>query len=264
MVTRLVDFVSLYTIKSPYMPKLVVTVEDKLLSEWPLDDRDVLIGRGPDCHVVVRDPLVSRHHAKISRAYGGYFVEDLESTNGVTVNGRRVRKQMLKYGDNVKIGTHDLCLTPEDAQDNAEEYGVTVCVRPSHSSATPSATPSTPAASPPAPAAASLTGAEVPQPPTLIQERERGTDKGRAHVRYLTGTNSGTSDALEKSLYSIGEPGGNLAVISRRGRVYVLQHLGGARVTTLNGEPVASGAGVRLSSGDRIQVGETQLEFSIE
>ena len=221
------------------MPKLVVTVEDQLLSERPLYDKEVLIGRGPDCHIVVRDPLVSRHHAKIAKAYGGYFVEDLESTNGITVNGRRVRKQMLKYGDKIQIGTHDLCLIAEATDDwdkndvNAEKTLVL----------------GSPAA---------LRWPIVHGQP---QTPERG---GRAHVRFLTGTVAGSSEPIEKSLYSIGEPGRKLAAISRCGQSYVLQHLGGARMTTLNGDPVPSGAGVKLKTGDRIQVGDTQLEFYLE
>lgn len=219
------------------MPKLVVTVEDQLLSEWPLDDQEVLIGRGPDCHVMVRDPLVSRHHAKITKAYGGYFVEDLESTNGVTVNGRRVRKQMLKYGDRVQIGKHDLCLTAESADGNSDTER-TVAMAPSDM---PSHT-STPASS-----------------PTPHHQEQRS---GRAYVKFHTGPNAGESEHIEKSLYSIGAPGGNLAVISRRGQVYVLQHLGGKRMSTLNSEPVSS-AGVPLKDGDQIQVGETKLEFHL-
>lgn len=236
------------------MPKLVVTVEDQALSEWPLDDQEVMIGRGPDCHIVVRDPLVSRHHAKIAKAYGGYFVEDLDSTNGVTVNGRRVRKQMLKYGDRIQIGTHDLCLTPEDADDKEKEYKDTETVvehadgkgRKGRRADFPSPSPS------PSP---------LPSPqPAASPQAERG---GRAHVRFLSGPLAGTAELIEKTLYSIGEPGGNLAAISRRGQVYVLQHLGGTRMSKLNGEAV-SAAGVRLKTGDKIQVGDTQLEFYIE
>jgi pSer/pThr/pTyr-binding forkhead associated (FHA) protein len=225
------------------MPKLVVTVEDQLLSEWPLDDQEVLIGRGPDCHVVVRDPLVSRHHAKIAKAYGGYFVEDLESTNGVTVNGRRVRKQMLKYGDRVQIGTHDLCLTAESADGNNDTER-TVAIAPS-AMVSRLSTPASSTLAPPSPA--------------HLHEQQRS---GGAYVKFNTGPNAGESEQIEKSLYSIGAPGGNLAVISRRGQVYVLQHLGGKRMSTLNGEPVSS-AGVPLKGGDHIRVGDTQLEFHL-
>jgi hypothetical protein len=85
---------------------------------------------------------------------------------------------------------------------------------------------------------------------------------GRAYVKYNTGPNAGESEQIVKSLYSIGAPGGNLAVISRRGQVYVLQHLGGKKMSTLNREPVSS-AGVPLKDGDHIQVGDTQLEFHL-
>lgn len=232
------------------MPKLVVTVEDKLLSESLLADGEILIGRGPDCHIVVRDPLVSRHHAKIARAYGGYFVEDLNSTNGVMVNGRRVNKQMLKYGDRVQIGTHDLCLTPEDDEDNKDEDNneTKVMMKP-----TSPFQPSTPQSQQPS-----------PTQQIISPEREKERSVNRPHVRYLTGPVTGASEPVEK-MYTIGEPGSSLAAISKRGQSYVLQRvgIGGKGTITVNGEPMV-GPSVRLNSGDIVQVGSTQLEFYLE
>ncbi len=91
------------------MPEIAVVKDDQILSKWPLDDKDIMIGRSPDCHISLNDSLMSWHHAKIIKGYGGYLIEDLKSTNGITINGNRVNKQMLKYGDTISIGNHTLC-----------------------------------------------------------------------------------------------------------------------------------------------------------
>ncbi len=90
------------------MPKLILIVKRKHRSEWLLQGREALIGRGSDCGVCLDNPSVSRHHAKVVKILGGYCVEDLHSTNGVILNGRRVRKHMLRNGDSIQIGNQKL------------------------------------------------------------------------------------------------------------------------------------------------------------
>ena len=67
--------------------------------------RNYRIGRLADNDLVLRDPSVSRHHAEIHRQRDGSFqVLDLESMNGVLVNGKRVRSSDLEDGNSVEIG----------------------------------------------------------------------------------------------------------------------------------------------------------------
>jgi pSer/pThr/pTyr-binding forkhead associated (FHA) protein len=68
-----------------------------------------VLGRSRDCDIVLEDPNVSRKHAEIRPAGDGWAVHDLGSTNGVSVNGRRVRdSQPLSAGDRVELGTAQL------------------------------------------------------------------------------------------------------------------------------------------------------------
>ncbi len=55
-----------------------------------LRDDTIVIGRHPGCDIRVPDETVSRRHARIIVAEGGYFIEDLGSRNGTYVNGQRV------------------------------------------------------------------------------------------------------------------------------------------------------------------------------
>ncbi len=73
-----------------------------------LDDRVVVLGRSGECDIRVDDPNVSRRHAEIRREDGGYWIVDLGSTNGVTVNGKRVDRAPLTPEDEVLIGTTEV------------------------------------------------------------------------------------------------------------------------------------------------------------
>jgi hypothetical protein len=68
-------------------------------------DRAVVIGRLPECDVVLPDSNVSRRHAELRRKGDGVFVTDLGSTNGTRVNGTPVREQVLASGDEVTVGS---------------------------------------------------------------------------------------------------------------------------------------------------------------
>ena len=63
-----------------------------------------IIGRMPGCDVQLDDPSVSRRHARISRANAGWLIEDLGSTNGVTVNGANVEREYLSGGESIELG----------------------------------------------------------------------------------------------------------------------------------------------------------------
>jgi pSer/pThr/pTyr-binding forkhead associated (FHA) protein len=65
----------------------------------------LVIGRLPECDVVLADSNVSRRHAELRRKDDGVFVIDLGSTNGTKVNGTRVREQLLSSGDEVDVGS---------------------------------------------------------------------------------------------------------------------------------------------------------------
>jgi len=65
----------------------------------------LVIGRLPECDIVLADSNVSRRHAELRRKGDGVFVTDLGSTNGTRVNGAPVREQLLASGDEVSVGS---------------------------------------------------------------------------------------------------------------------------------------------------------------
>jgi len=68
-------------------------------------DRPLVIGRRADCEIVLLDDAVSGHHARIAWDTDSWRVEDLSSTNGTFVNGKRLsRPARLRSGDALRVG----------------------------------------------------------------------------------------------------------------------------------------------------------------
>lgn len=88
-------------------PVTVITPQ----GDMELGNGSLLIGRLPECDVLLQDGLVSRMHARISVQHDSVVVEDLHSTNGVYVNGLRVNHSaVLREGDRVLIGTTEISM----------------------------------------------------------------------------------------------------------------------------------------------------------
>ena len=73
-----------------------------------IDKRSVVIGRSKDCDIRVADPNVSRRHAEVLQDGTAYWVQDLGSTNGTNVNGRRQQRAKLENEDRITVGSTDL------------------------------------------------------------------------------------------------------------------------------------------------------------
>jgi hypothetical protein len=87
-------------------PRALVAVAGRRLIVAPTG---ATIGRSRDCDIVVDDVGISRRHAEIRPAPGGWTVEDLGSTNGVLVNGVSARgAQPLEQGDRVELGSTEI------------------------------------------------------------------------------------------------------------------------------------------------------------
>jgi hypothetical protein len=92
--------------------------------EFPLRmEREIVIGRSSDLDMVLVEDMVSRKHAKISTVGKEIVISDMGSTNGTFVNGEKVKKQRLKEGDRILIGTSiiKLVAVASDAQPSEAE-----------------------------------------------------------------------------------------------------------------------------------------------
>lgn len=68
-------------------------------------NKGVLIGRGPDCDLILNDELASRNHARVMQQDGAFVISDLNSANGTKVNGTPATSHRLNRGDIIEIGS---------------------------------------------------------------------------------------------------------------------------------------------------------------
>ena len=89
------------------MPKLTLQFEGRLLKEYSVGV-GLTIGRAPDNAVIIDNPAVSGHHARVFSESGAVILEDLNSTNGTFVNGEHTKRRVLRAGDVLQVGKHQL------------------------------------------------------------------------------------------------------------------------------------------------------------
>jgi hypothetical protein len=76
-----------------------------------ISKRRVLLGRSRECDIQVEDPNVSRRHAELRQEGASYWIVDLDSTNGIEVNGKRVKRAKLETGDTFTVGSTEITFT---------------------------------------------------------------------------------------------------------------------------------------------------------
>jgi FHA domain-containing protein len=82
-------------------------------SSHEVKQRRVVIGRSRDCDIQLADANVSRRHAELRQEGASYWIVDLGSTNGLEVNGKRVKRAKLRSGDTITVGSTELTFVRE-------------------------------------------------------------------------------------------------------------------------------------------------------
>ena len=77
-------------------------------AEHAIDRQSVVIGRSKDCDIRLDDANASRRHAEVRQEGTAYWLVDLDSTNGTTVNGRRQQRARLEHDDRITVGSTEL------------------------------------------------------------------------------------------------------------------------------------------------------------
>ena len=93
--------------------RVLLAVNGQTVAEHELKMGRFVIGRTPDNDLQIDSKYISRHHAQIITSSHTSVLEDLNSTNGVYVRSKRVRRCMLNDGDVIQIGQHELMYIDE-------------------------------------------------------------------------------------------------------------------------------------------------------
>lgn len=279
------------------MDKIIILQDGNVLNEVELDKQQIVIGRDEKNVICLSDISVSRRHALLTCALDEYFIEDLGSTNGTLLNDRPISKHMLKPGDQLRIGEYVLSFertVPQLIMDDDPEKTQVISMSPKRPATTPAsaslARPLSPAASPsysrsssqsesssftrpssqPAsssfsrsssqPASSSFSRPATPPPRTTTFDSPAAPK--RATVKYFRGPKKGSSEEINRSLYTLGKPGGDVAVIARRSQGFYLMKIGNSSVPIINNEEVDVGRGIKLNDGDKVEIGENAVEIS--
>ena len=244
------------------MGKLVLSLNGAVQGEYPLDRERITIGRKSDNSIQIDNLAVSSKHALIITILDDSFLEDLGSTNGTYVNGKLIKKHALRDGDVIGIGKHELKYLNENASSSDEAFEKAMILRPA------SAAPRT------APVAGARPGtghsAPAPGPAKAVDNDSAdgaATLMSTGRIRVLDGPLAGRGLDLVKPVTTIGKPGVQVAIISRRPKAYVLTHVEGdtgqGRFPIVNGQSIGQDART-LTPGDIIEIAGVRMEFSLQ
>ncbi len=277
------------------MAKLILSLEGSVIREIPVNKERIMIGRKVQNDIQIENLAVSGEHACIVTILADSFLEDLGSTNGTLVNGNQVKKHILQNNDVIEIGKYKMKYLVESVsgQPPAEDFEKTMVMRSpaklaaaAPKLAAPAPAP-TPAAAPkPAAPAPVPTSAPAPKPaalapapkPVAAPAPAPATPKPAAQpaaasapapaaplaaLQLLTGGAAGREIELVKNLTTLGKPGVQVAVITRRPQGYFITHVEGANFPVINGKTLDNQAR-QLNDHDVIELAGVKMEFFIK
>ena len=88
--------------------RLIIAITEQGNLKFPLHKQIITIGRSPQNDIHIRSRFISRYHARIVCDADGAVIEDLNSSNGITVNSNRAKRQPLRSGDLIDLGRTQL------------------------------------------------------------------------------------------------------------------------------------------------------------
>jgi pSer/pThr/pTyr-binding forkhead associated (FHA) protein len=258
------------------MAKLILSMDGLVLKEITLTKERTTIGRKPHNDIQIDNLAVSGEHAVIVTILQDSFLEDLGSTNGTIVNGQPIKKHFLQNNDVIELGKYKLKYINEApaVQAKAADFEKTMVLRPG---AVKPQAPAAAAAPAPAPAATAapaqaaapaksfgdtaVNPAGAPQAAAQPAAAQAGQKTGA--LQLLSGANAGKELELTKPLTTLGKPGVQVAVITRRPQGYFITHVEGASFPVVNGKALDAQAHA-LQDHDVIELAGVKMEFFIK
>ena len=256
------------------MAKLILSMDGLVLKEIPLAKERTTIGRKPHNDIQIDNLAVSGEHAVIVTILNDSFLEDLGSTNGTVVNGNPVKKHFLQNNDVIELGKYKLKFLGEasgaGAGGDKADFEKTMVLRPASARQTGGealrTSPGSQRAAAMPQAAAAVAGIAdatktVPPAPQPAAPRPAGQPLGA--IQLLSGANAGKELELTKPLTTLGKPGVQVAVLTRRPQGYFITHVEGAARPNVNGQQIGP-APHALKDHDVIELAGVKMEFYLK
>jgi pSer/pThr/pTyr-binding forkhead associated (FHA) protein len=273
------------------MAKLILSMDGLVLKEIPITKERTTIGRKAHNDIQIDNLAVSGEHAVIVTILNDSFMEDLGSTNGTLVNGNPVKKHFLQNNDIIELGKYKLKFMQEQGAQPAAaaaDFEKTMVLRPSAMKAAAAAAgaggaqAARQAAVQQAAASAAATGvadkdnkgaqiaaaaaaakpaaAPVAASPAAVAHAAKPAGQPLGAIQLLSGGNAGKELELSKPLTTLGKPGVQVAVLTRRPQGYFITHVEGAQRPTVNGQAIGS-APHPLKDHDLVEIAGIKMEF---
>ena len=271
------------------MAKLLFLLDGNSLGEFALDKERITIGRRPSNQIHIDNLAVSGEHAVIVTIGNDSFLEDLNSTNGTTVNGQTIKKYVLQNDDVIEFGKYQLKYinqsqtgaTHHDGFEKTMMLAPVKQAKPAKDITAVKADLSENDSDKESISEQEVTdrAQEAPaQPNTASQSTEKteavqassdnpitqpNAASVNARLQVLNGASAGRELALNKTMTTLGKPGSQVAVINKRPNGYFITHVGGNSLPTINGQTIGVQAHA-LSNRDVIELAGTKMEFFLE
>lgn len=214
------------------MARLIIHHDDTFIAEVELDRPVLSIGRRPGNDVVLSgDAAVSGSHAQIRVDGSNIVIEDLQSTNGTSVNDAPISSVQLNEDDVVAIGRHRLRIAASAGSEATLILG-------------------------PEDGLEELAWPDDPEP-----------QKPLGHGRLIDCTDAAdaTPIALDRSLTTVGNPTEQLAAVAKRkDGYYALCINAGSSTEPMLNQKTLTRTPIQLKTGDVLTVGAHQLRFELE
>jgi len=232
------------------MAIIQLSFNGKTENKYPLDKETITIGRKSDNDIHLDNLAISSHHAKITTLLNDSFIEDLSSTNGTLLNGKKVTKNILSNGDIIKIGKHEIKYINNNTLSSNDFEKTMIINMTSHGLTETEGS------------------IEIHKSVGKIIAEIASTDTDensyiKAKIHLNSGVNNGRELSLTKVLTTLGKPGGQVAAITRRPTGYYLIHIDGGD----NGEkPLVNNKHIKPSAhplchNDELEVAGVQMTF---
>jgi len=269
--------------------KLILSMDGGIIKEYPLNKERITIGRKAHNDIVIDNLAVSGEHAAVVTILNDSFLDDLDSTNGVEVNGKPTKKHFLQNNDVIEIGKYKLkYITDQITQTTPEDFERTMVLRVPVKKEAPAPAGNKPAepqrgnkvqagGRPTHDESVEKTGQFEAHPSGMSAQASSKTDHGLqavpasgagpagaqkqvAVVQVLTGPNAGKELELVKNLTTLGKPGLQVAVLTRRPHGYFITHVEGENFPLVNGRALGNQAH-QLNEHDVIELAGIKMEF---
>jgi predicted component of type VI protein secretion system len=220
---------------------LLIKIHEKPSRELEIASDCLTIGRKSDNDLVIEDPAVSAHHARVTKIHAVYFIEDMKSTNGTCVNNTTVDRHQLHDTDVITIGRHRIIFRDGSAPAlapavTAQDLDKTMVL------------------------SGAGTGADLAAPQASLRILSGKTDQPEYLLtRHVTAIGSHAQAAVKLTGWFAPK---TAAMITRRNRTYYLSPAGSGKNLAVNDHSVSLEK--ELKDNDRIQVAGTTMLFRIK